>query len=318
MPVEFTLPLTKLEQAVADARENEKVMLAKVEDAKAILKSAKAAWEEAVGEVFRALDEMIADKRQPSLFDDRTAGEHKPGDEATTTTAAEPVTGQPLEEVVTVEILTPPPTTHSDLADPSLAPNTLASGPSWRALMVADHLDGPGSLFDTLSTFGVVTLGELADALRDGKTFNFSTQQVHDLYEAIENVSQEDAEPVRFDRERGIATTVKEKDAGEEWEEILDKRQQQASDEERESEAAKHEKPPILPSTPFSEAFVKIANGEDIAPEPEKPAKKKRGRKPKGEAVAAVEPAAVEPTAAAVVEPAEPGESEPATSFDEL
>lgn len=207
MPVEITLPLTRLEQAVADARENEKEMAAKVEDAKLVLKTAKASWEEAVGEVFRALDEMITDKRaikQRGLFDDddgKTNGGS--ADPAPGPTPGTPPTGgsdNPSVTVTQVEVEIIPATTAirpSELA--ALA--ALPAGPSWRPLVIADHIDGPPALFDTLAVFGVETLGQLADALKDGRTFNLKLVEVDELMEAIEDASQEDPEPVKFGRE---------------------------------------------------------------------------------------------------------------------
>jgi hypothetical protein len=80
-------------------------------------------------------------------------------------------------------------------------------------MVVAEELDGPASLFDVLSVFGVTTLGQLADALKAGRTFNLLPRQVLDLYEAIEDVSADDAEPIRFDREAlESSLTVKEEE----------------------------------------------------------------------------------------------------------
>jgi hypothetical protein len=229
MPVEITMPLTKLEQAVDDARKNERVMAAKVEEAKLALKSAKTAWEEAVGEVFRALDEMIADKRQMRLpFDEDEAGAGgSPGSPDPSAPG-----GEPVPEPVTVTIVTP---TAVEVQPPEVIPAPLAmltgskadagasaaglfddesaAAPTWRSMVVAEELDGPASLFDVLSVFGVTTLGQLADALKAGRTFNLLPRQVLDLYEAIEDVSADDAEPIRFDREAlESSLTVKEEE----------------------------------------------------------------------------------------------------------
>lgn len=215
MPVEITMPLTPLEQAVADARKHEQVMAAKVEDAKLVLKSAKTAWEEAVGEVFRAIDEMIADKRQPSLPFDVDDGQAGNGETGPNEPPPSSPGGNPVAEPAVVTVLVP---TQMEIVAPTVhdAPANLLALPSaaepkgWRPLIIAEHLDGPATLFDGLATFGVETLGELADALKAGRTFNLPRDQVHELYEAIEDVSAADAEPITFDRDAELPLTVKE------------------------------------------------------------------------------------------------------------
>lgn len=296
MPVSITLPLTPLEQAVADARANEQVMAAKVEDAKLILKSAKSAWEEAVGEVFRALDEMIADKRtpvQPSLFDevkeDLTTIIHTYHDDKShvsppaTDPAADPLAGTVN---ATVEII-PTAATFTEVTLDA-KPLILAAAPPvcvdlpdttpWRDLIIAEHLDGPGTLFDTLAVFDVNTLGQLADALGRGETFNLKAGQVSELKEAIQDVSQEDEVPVRFEKADDVASEVVKVEGD---------------------------------ATQVMESLRK-----EVAEQPEpKPAKKPRGRKPKqtdkaSETTPAVERAdttAVDVTTPAPVEEAEPG-----------
>lgn len=205
MPVEITLPLSRLEQAVADARENEKEMAAKVEDAKLVLKTAKASWEESVGEAFRALDEMIDDKRrikQPSLFDDEAgtgAGEGDPTPGPTPPASPTGGSGNPSVTVSQVEVEIIPATTAIQPSSLS-ALAALPAGPSWRA-MPTTELEAPPEIFAALDVFGVFTLGDLADALKDGRTFNLKIVEVDELMEAIEDVSQEDAEPVKFDRD---------------------------------------------------------------------------------------------------------------------
>jgi hypothetical protein len=198
MPVEITLPLTPLEQAVADARANEQVMAAKVEDAKLTLKAAKTAWEEAVGALMLAVDEMIRDKKQPSIpFGDEpdgNAGESGPEPDAPAP-AGEP-NDEPVAAEVSVTFLKPLPS----LAAGAVPVPALPAAQSWRALPVSEHLDGPSSLFDTLDLFGVQTMGELADALLAGRTFNLKLVDVQELEEAVEQVSADDAEPIRFQR----------------------------------------------------------------------------------------------------------------------
>lgn len=247
MPVEITMPLTKLEQRVADARAHEQIMAAKVEDAKLSLKSAKTAWEEAVGAVFLAVDEMIADKRQPSLFGDddeasATGSGQTPNDPTPSgggsggsedgKPASEEAGGDGSENGdknrTTVEVIEVPLSSlpaakvlsaltsgkdrdnqshqghhHSDTAQGS------ASLPSWRMGHVTEHVDGPPSLFETFELFGVNTLGQLADALQAGKTLNLTLLEIYDLQEVIEDASQEDEKPIRFDREATIPVTVK-------------------------------------------------------------------------------------------------------------
>ena len=198
MPVEITLPLTPLEQAVADARDNERVMSAKVEDLKLQLKTAKASWEEAVEELKSAVDEMIRDKKQPSIpfgaEPDGNAGASGPEPDAPAP-AGEP-NDEPVATEPTVTFLTPLPSLAAG-AEPLVA---LPAAPSWRALPVSEHLDGPSLLFDTLDLFGVQTMGELADALLAGRTFNLKLVDVQELEEAVEQVSADDAEPIRFQR----------------------------------------------------------------------------------------------------------------------
>lgn len=217
MPVEITLPLTKLEQAVADARRDEQVMAAKVEEAELALKSAKAAWEESVGTLMLAVDDMIRDKRQPSLpFDDAddasaTGGPTDPNPPAP---AGQPASGEPTPTVVTivptkVEV-EPPHVYDAILGLPALPAASAPPSQAWRDLVIAEHLDGPGTLFDTLSLFGVTTLGELCESLRAGRTFNLSREQIHELYEAIEDVSSDDAVPLKFDRDEVLPVTVNE------------------------------------------------------------------------------------------------------------
>lgn len=218
MPVEITMPLTKLEQIVADARANEKIMKAKMEDAKAVLKAAKGAWEEAVSEVFIALDEMIADKRQPSIpfgeVDDdasTTAGKPDPNPPAPAgnPVSESPSTPTPTVTVTQVEILSPLLAVH-DGAYPGLT--SLPSGPPWRALNIATELDDPPlSVLSALDTFGVYTMGSLADALVGGHTFNLPANEVNELREVVELVSADDATPVKFNRDEAIPVTVKAK-----------------------------------------------------------------------------------------------------------
>lgn len=289
MPVEITLPLTKLEQAVADARANEQVMAAKVEDAKLVLKAAKVAWEESVGEVFRALDEMIADKKaikQRGLFDDdddsgkssgEGGGEPTPGPvppAAPTGGSGEPTTATVTVQEVTVEII-PATTAISPTRLAALA--SLPAGPKWRA-MPTTELEAPDSVFAALDAFGVYTLGDLADALKEGRTFNLKLVDVLELQEAIEDVSQEDEEPVRFDK-ADVKATVASGDS-----DVL--------------------------SNLFEQETVSAPE-----PEPAKPAKKGRGgRKPKATATTVTESGEV-----TEVEPSEPEPAEPKINdFDGL
>lgn len=231
MPVEITMPLTKLEQAVADARKNEQIMAAKVEDAKATLKAAKGAWEESVGEVFRALDEMIADKRQPSLpfvsgkDDDEptVTGSNNPFDP----TPPAPASGGEPATIASVEIMSVLPTCpvvfdsagntiRNTLApaasdsDVSNGTETIAGAKHWRDLHITEAMDGEPSLFDTFALFSVGTLGDLADALHAGKTFNLPSKEVEELRDVVEEVSAADATPIVFDRSQPIPVTVKE------------------------------------------------------------------------------------------------------------
>lgn len=303
MPVEITLPLTKLEQAVADARRHQQVMEAKVEDAKLTLKAAKTAWEESVGALNLAVDEMIRDKRQPSIpFDEagdddgkasgEGGGEPTPGPVPPAPPAGgggEPGTATVQE--VTVEII---PNTRAISPNSLAALAALPAGPKWRALPTTE-LEAPEAIFAALDAFGVYTLGSLADALKEGRTFNLKLVDVLELQEAIEDVSQEDEEPVKFDRD--VKVTVKENGGGDS--DVLSN----LFAEEPESEAA------------FEARMEAMHEAAAPEPEPAKPAKKSRGgRKPKATATTVTESGEV-----TEVEPVEPETVDrKATDFDGL
>lgn len=203
MPVEITLPLNKFEQAVADARENEKQCAAVVEDQKLKLKTAKAAWEESVEELKTAVDEMIRAKRQPSLFSDGDHDDDKPAD-AAGDAPADPTPGGPAGEPVTTEvvILSPKPRGQADegVTDYAAELFALPAGPKWRSLAVTEHIEPKPHVREALDAAGIVTLGELADALRACCTFGLKLVEVDELQEVIENVSADDPEPILFDR----------------------------------------------------------------------------------------------------------------------
>lgn len=202
MPVEITLPLTKLEQAVADARSTEQVMAAKVEEAKLVLKSAKVAWEESVGALMLAVDDMIRDKRQPSIpFEDFGSGDSDTGAGAPAGPDPAPPApgGAPVETVIEILPRQAPPEGFAPGA-PDVQPIALVGGPSWRSFLVLDQIEAPEAVSNALTVFGVRTLGELADALVSGRTFNLNPEQVAELQEVIEQVSADDAEPIRFER----------------------------------------------------------------------------------------------------------------------
>lgn len=211
MPVEITMPLTTLEQAVADARENERIMSFKVEDAKLALKSAKTAWEEAVGALMLAVDDMIRDKRQPSLpfcDDGKTdEGGASGGPEPTSPAGGggEPTAEPASEATVTV---VPSPSVQADPFDAS-SPQVLALAPpdsthvvsqQWRDVFVAEHLESPPHVFDALGRNHVATFGELADALQRGEGFGLLLSEVADLEDAVEDISADSGEPVKFDK----------------------------------------------------------------------------------------------------------------------
>jgi hypothetical protein len=250
----------------------------------------------------KTLDEMIEGEKHPNLFSDLggdkghdsgTAGSgpenpNPPAPAGQPADGGEPL-GDPIVTTAAVDDVKAEVVDLLQLAPPTVDVDALAGLPRWRIDAVAEHIDGPGSLFDTFAMFGVNTMGDLANTLVAGNTFNLDAQQVNDLRDAIEDVSQEDERPIRFDRSEPVAVTVKEqaakeKDPGEEWEDILDKRQQQASDEEAARSAPE--------------------------PEPTKPTKKGRGGRKKKEKEQAGQPAAVEAVAASQpveADPVEPG-----------
>jgi hypothetical protein len=223
MPVEITMPLSPALQAVADARENVRQLGYKVEDLKTALKAAKSAWEEAVEELNKTLDEMIEGERSPNLFsgldgdgghDNGTAtgGPENPNPPAPAGQPAdggEPL-GDPIVTTAAVDDVKAEVVNLLQLAPPTVDVEALAGLPRWRIDAVAEHIDGPGSLFDTFALFNVNTMGDLADSLVAGNTFNLDAQQVNDLRDAIEDVSQEDERPIKFDRSEPVAVTVKE------------------------------------------------------------------------------------------------------------
>jgi hypothetical protein len=316
MPVEITMPLSPALQAVADARENVRQLGYKVEDLKVALKATKGAWEEAVEKMNKTLDEMIEGEKHPNLFSDLDgddgAGEsgsgagggpenpNPPAPAGQPADGGEPL-GDPIVTTAAVDDVKVEVVNLLQLNPPTVDVEALAGLPRWRAAAVAEHIDGPGSLFDTLDLFNVNTMGDLANTLLAGNTFNLDAQQVNGLRDAIEDVSQEDERPIKFDRSEPVAVTVKkqaakENDPGEEWEDILDKRQQQASDEEAARSAPE--------------------------PEPTKPTKKGRSGRKRKEKEQAGQSAAVEPVVASEPVEADPIEPEAAPAgkpgYDEL
>lgn len=215
MPVEVTKPLSPGLQYVSDCRVAVTKCEVEVKRLKGELKTAKSLLETANEDLAKAVDELLEAERQPSLFDginetvtvtvgDGPAADNGAGKPAPRVVNAEPGDGSTAFNEVVLDglALAGPP---SILPEPAALP----AAPAWRALACPEHLDGPPEMFDALDRAGVATLGELADRLLAGETFglkpvadpmraNHVIDLVADLRDAVEQVSADDPNPVRF------------------------------------------------------------------------------------------------------------------------
>lgn len=228
MPVEVTKPLSPGLQYVADCRTTVTKCEVEVKRLKGELKTAKSLLETANEDLAKAVDELLEAERQPSLFDginetvtvtvgdgpaadDADGGAGKPGPRVVN---AEPGDGSTAFNEVVFDglALSGPP---AILPEPAALP----AAPAWRALACPEHLDGPLEMFDALDRAGVATLGELADRLLAGETFglkpvadpmraNHLLDLVADLRDAVEQVSADDPNPIRFPRTEGEGQEV--------------------------------------------------------------------------------------------------------------
>lgn len=171
-------------QAIAAAREQVRLAEGRVESVKSDLKAAKQLWEEAIETLNEAIDAAVNAQRQPSLF---------PPDETL---------ADPAESI-------PPETASSDAKSEASGRDSEAtaetSPPSWRTLAITDALDGKPELFELLDQAGVTTCGELADGLLKGETFGLDTHALVELSDAVETMSSDDPEPIRFDAPDALA-----------------------------------------------------------------------------------------------------------------
>jgi hypothetical protein len=120
----------------------------------------------------RAIEEALAERRQPSLFD--------------------PPADPPAD---------PEPAPASAPADP------MPSGsPTWRSMAFTLTEFGADIGDDTAETIvhaGVATVGQLADRLLAGETFDLPPLDLGSVYGLVEQISEDDAEPIDFDKHFG-------------------------------------------------------------------------------------------------------------------
>ncbi|MDY3555317.1 hypothetical protein R5W24_004459 [Gemmata sp. JC717] len=158
---------TAVAQAEADVREAETVL----RDRKKALATARKKAEQAI-------EEALAERRQPSLFD------------AAPETSAVPT--EPATELKPVGDAS----AWTDLAPAPVEPSEV---PTWRAMTLAatgwDEEWGPETW---AAVSGAATAGALADRLLAGETFGLDAHQINNVYGCVEQISQDDESPIRF------------------------------------------------------------------------------------------------------------------------
>jgi len=139
---------------------------ADVRDAEGLLRDRKRALREARERYDAAIEEALAERRQPSLFDATPDPEPAP-------------------------------------APPAPAFPHPAAEPTWRSLTLTETGWEENLLPDVWAAIKAVpTAGELADRLLAGETFDLPLFDLESVYALVEMVSEDDAEPIDFDAPR--------------------------------------------------------------------------------------------------------------------
>lgn len=300
MTVSVTKNLAPHVQTLADFREAEKLAAAEVERCKGELKTAKAIWEERVADLNRAVDDLIDKEREPTLFDS-VEGSEGGGDAsgdggANPDPSGTPPGGGGNGEVMDAEVVTtivPTGLAPSDpvplslpaaAADVATGEASTAEPPTWHRMTLTEafeaEVDIPVKVLDTLKAAGVETCGVLAAKLVEGESFGLEKLDVEHLCRGIEQMSEDDENPIVLTKEADEADDEGEgrsPSTAARWEAMfarnpgayttpsdLRRRQLIADFRTREAAAASVGEQPVPKWGLWSEFTVKLASGDVV------------------------------------------------------